>query len=130
MIELLEEYRKNTEILVELQRKKQSLYRNIHSPCGSVTRGKRNTHSDPTKSAVNKISKVDAEIAQYTEYIADQLSMIEDWLQTVPDANVRACVRWRYLCGLDWSETCKKVYGYYNYHTARTAVYRFLGLKK
>ena len=130
MIELLEGYRKNAEKLAELQKTKQSLYRNIHSPCGNVTRGKRNTHSDPTKSAVNKISKVDAEIAQYAECIADQLQTIEDWLQTVPDANVRACVRWHYLCGLDWSETCRKTYGYYNSHTARTAVYRFLGLKK
>lgn len=129
MIKTLEQLQKDIQTLRILQKKKQMLYYPVHSPHSET--GVRNTsRSDPTAGALRKIEKIDDQISDCMVKIAEELSAVETWLETVEDGHIRAAIRWHYLIGLNWSETCKKVYGYYNYHTARTAVYRFLGLKK
>lgn len=128
MIKTLEQLQKDIQTLRILQKKKETLYYPVHSPHSET--GVRNaSRSDPTAGALRKIEKVDNQITDCLVRIADELSIIETWLETVEDGHIRAAIRWHYLIGLNWSETCKRVYGYRNYHTARSAVYRYLGLK-
>lgn len=129
MIKTLEQLQKDIQTLRILQKKKEMLYYPVHSPHSET--GVRNTsRSDPTAGALRKIERVNDQISDCMVKIADELSTVETWLETVEDGHIRAAIRWHYMVGLDWGKTCRKVYGYQNYHTCRSAVYRYLGLKK
>lgn len=52
---------------------------------------------------------------------------IEEWLDTVGDAEIRAIVRWHYILGYNWKMTSLKVYGRGDYYIARKRIYRYFG---
>lgn len=65
-------------------------------------------------------------LSKQEEWSAAALS-IEQWLNTVDDAEIRSIVRWHYILGLSWKRTAGKVYGRGDYYIARKKIYRFFG---
>lgn len=50
---------------------------------------------------------------------------IENWLDTIEDAEIEAIVRWHYLLRCNWRVTNLKVYGYPDYQYARSRLLRY-----
>ena len=116
------------ESLIEM---KKWAYFPVSSPNGREQIGQRgNSVSDPTAQAVSKVENLDEMIAVRREDIAVRLQAIMEWVETIPEASIRAMIHWHYLQGLDWGKTCMKVYGYHSYHTCRNAVLRYMGVRK
>lgn len=127
----LEAYRGLSAELEALESMRQWAYYPVSSPNGHESIGQRgNTVSDPTSQAVRKLAEIDEKIAVKRGELAVQLERILTWIDTIPDATIRAMIRWHYIQGLDWGRVCRKVYGYHNYHTCRSAVLRYMGVKK
>ena len=127
----LEGYRGLSAELEALESMRQWTYYPVSSPNGHENIGQRgNAVSDPTAQAVRKLAEIDEKIAQKREELAVQLETLLNWIDTIPDPTIRAMIRWHYVQGLDWGKTCLKVYGYHNYHTCRSAVMRYMGVKK
>lgn len=127
----LEAYRGLSAELGALEAMRQWIYFPVSSPNGREQIGQRgNTVSDPTAQAVSKLAKIDEKITAKREELAAQLERITDWVDTIDDPTIRAAIRWHYIQGLDWGKTCMKVYGYHSYHTCRSAVLRYMGVKK
>lgn len=129
-IEDLENFVGLSSELEALQIERQWLYYPVKSPQGREQTGVDNRPSDPTASAVAKIEAVDRQIEARQIEIADKLSEILTWLDTVPSQTVRSAVHWHYLQRLDWGRTCMKVYGYHSYYTCRKEVMRYFGREK
>lgn len=130
-IKELEAYRGLSAELGALEAMRRWAYYPVSSPNGHESIGQRgNEVSDPTAQAVRKLADIDSKIDAKREELAVQLERILTWVDTIPDATIRAMIRWHYIQGLDWGKTCLKVYGYHNYHTCRSAVLRYMGVKK
>lgn len=127
----LEAFRGLSAELEALESMRQWAYYPVSSPNGHESIGQRgNAVSNPTEQAVHKLEQIDERIATKREELAIQLERILNWIDTIPDPTIRAMIQWHYIQGLDWGRTCRKVYGYHNYHTCRSAVMRYMGVKK
>lgn len=124
-IEELESVRGMASEVQAIQNEIESLYTPICSPNGQSSTGFSNTPSNPTERAVNRILVKRDELEEKRKNLADAVSTIEKWLDTVQDSELRAIIRWHYLLGMDWSKTCKKVLGYPSYYAARKRIERF-----
>lgn len=130
-LEDLESYRGLSSELQALKKEREWLYYPVSSPNGREMIGQRgNTPSDPTASAFYKIETIDKKIALRTAEIAERLDEILEWMDSVPDAEIRAMIHWRYLIGDDWRMVCRKVYGYDSPQACRKRVFRFFGKEK
>lgn len=130
-IEDLESFRGLSSELEALKQERMWLYTPVSSPNGrEQIRQRGNLPSDPTATAVAKISAMDERILARTEEIAEKLQNILTWLDTINDAELKAMIHWHYLMGLDWNRVCLKLYGYRSYHTCRKRVMRYFGREK
>lgn len=130
-IKELEAYRGLSAELGALEAMRRWAYYPVSSPNGREQIGQRgNSVSNPTEQAMRKLEQIDERISTKRDELAVQLERILDWVDTIPDSSIRAMIRWHYIQGLDWGKTCLKVYGYHNYHTCRSAVMRYMGVKK
>lgn len=127
----LEAYRGMAAELESLEAMRMWTYFPVSSPNGHENIGQRgNSVSNPTEQAVLRLEEIDERISQKREELSVQLERILNWVDSIEDPTIRAMIQWHYLHGLDWGKTCRKVYGYHNYHTCRSAVLRFMGVKK
>jgi len=130
-IKELEAYRGLSAELGALEAMRRWAYYPVSSPNGREQIGQRgNSVSNPTEQAMRKLEQIDERISTKRDELAVQLERILDWVDTIQDSSIRAMIRWHYIQGLDWGKTCLKVYGYHNYHTCRSAVMRYMGVKK
>jgi len=128
-IEDLKSFRGLSAELAALQEERQWLYYPVSSPTGK-DEGHGTMPSDPTAQAVRKLREMDARILRKQTEIADRLSEILTWLDSVEDTEVRAMIHWYYLMNLDWAKTCLKVYGYRSNQACRKRVMRYFGYEK
>lgn len=127
----LENYKGLLSELEALEQERMWAYFPVSSPNGREQIGQRgNSVSDPTATALDKLEKLDVRITKKRDEVAEQLSAILDWLDTVDDAELRAIIHWHYLQGLDWKKTNLKVYGYRSYQACRKRVMRYFGKEK
>lgn len=127
----LEAYRGLSAELGALEAMRRWAYYPVSSPNGREQIGQRgNSVSDPTASAVAKIAEIDERIIAKRDECVERMKEILEWVDTIEDSSIRAMINWHYINGLDWGKTCLKVYGYHNYHTCRSAVLRYMGVKK
>lgn len=101
-----------------------NLYRNIRSPfnpSGSHSM----TPGDPTNAAAMKIIDLKEQAKDLQIRITGELEVIEAWLITVEDAEVRAIVRAHYINGKTWKQTASEVYGYADPATPRKRIRRY-----
>lgn len=95
----------------ELQLQINHLYKAVRSPF-SQTGSHSSTPSDPTPAAVRKIDELKKVAEKKQIQIAMQLAEIENWLDGVEDAEIRAIVRAHFINGKTWKRTAAEVYGY------------------
>lgn len=83
------------------------------------------TAGNPTENAAIKITDYKARLISKMGMLRKLADDIEAWLDSVPDSNVRAAIRWHYLNGLNWKNTNTRVYGYPDYQYARRKVIEY-----
>lgn len=130
-LEDLENFRGMSSELEALKRERTWMQFPVSSPNGRQSLGQMgNTPSDPTVSAFYKVEAMDKKIALKQAEIAEKLEGILEWMETIPDAEIRAMIHWRYLIGDDWRRVCRKVYGYDSPDACRKRVSLFFGREK
>lgn len=100
-----------------------NLYGHLASPNGSDVHS--NAPSNQTERNALQIIYLKEGLVIKQRQIAKLLEEIEEWLDTVNDAEIRAIVRWHYLLGLSWYETNKKVYAKKDYQYSRMKIMRY-----
>lgn len=125
----LEEFKGISSECQAIQSEIDSLYNPYHSPCMQATGGHGSTPSNPTEQAVERIMAKEQELIKRSEELAKRLELIENWLDTINDPEIRSMIRWHYLLNLDWRKTCLKVYGYPSYTACKNRVRRFFGMQ-
>ncbi len=109
-IEDLEQYRGITAEIKALELEIEALYDVRKSPAGHEGSGSP-TPGDPTGRAAMRIIELREQLLIQQERWSEAALKIEQWLQTVEDAEIRSIIRWRYILGLSWKQTGKRVYG-------------------
>ena len=112
----------------EMQREIDSLYFPITSPRMSETHG--TTPGDPTVSALFKIQRLQDRVARKRAELADELEVIEDWIESLEDHELRAIIRAHYLNGDPWQRCTQRILNYEFTDSAKFRVYRYFGLYK
>ena len=127
----LERFAAESEKLEILQKELAWLYYPVSSPNGKENLGgMTNTPSNPTAAAITKINNVTAQIIEQQAVVAERIEAINAWLDTLTDEELVRIIRWHYMEGLTWRDTCRKVYGYYDRHVCRKRVMRYFGVEK
>ena len=60
-----------------------------------------------------------------TERIQAAILDIEEFIDTIPRSDIRQIINYRYIEGLSWKATARRIYGYPSGDRARMAVTRF-----
>ena len=127
-IERLRAFRGIKKEIDEIQREIDTLYYPITSPRSSESHS--TTPSDPTASAVNRIMKLEEIVEIRRIRLAEELEEIENWLNDLPDHELRAIIRAHYLLGDSWARCTQRILNYEFSDTAKKRVYRYFGLIK
>lgn len=127
-IDRLKAFRGIQKEMDEIKREIDTLYFPISSPRSSESHG--SSPGDPTASAVNRIIKLEDRLVILTAQLAGELEEIEEWLEQLPDHELRAIIRAHYLLGDSWARCTQRILNYEYSDTAKDRVYRFFGLKK
>lgn len=128
----LEDLRKYRHLLQDIRAIQEELRRiYLQSPAPSEVAGGKSsvpTPGDPTaRKAMQAIERKD-QLEKLLQERDIQRGRIEIFVDHLDDHHVAAILRWRYLLGYSWAETCMKMYGYPNSDICRMAVQRyFLG---
>ncbi len=128
-LEQLENYRGLVAEVSLLSQQIENLYNTYHSPSFSSSGSFNGEVKSPVEEAVKKIMLLDSEYLKKKNKMSDEALKIENWLNTVDDAFIRACIRCHYMLGYTWKETTIKVYGNANdEQNSKRAVRRYFGL--
>lgn len=113
------------------------LYAPISSPNGHESVGQRgNTPSNPTERSAMRIINLKEQLESYFDEMIHTREAIEQWLESVSDAEIQAIIRWKYLIpkkggkNRTWAEVSLKVYGRPDYWAARDRIRWFFNEKK
>lgn len=124
-IETLEEYRGIVSEMKAIEMEIDALYDVRKSPTGRESFGASGP-GDPTGRSAMKIIEMKEKLLSKQEEWSAAVISIEQWLNTVDDAEIRSIIRWRYILGLSWKQTGKQVYGYpYAGDACRMRIKRF-----
>ena len=126
-IEELENFKGLGSEVLAIQNEIDSLYSPVCCPNGQTGGGHSSTPSAPTERAVGRILDLKDKLGSTQDELAHEMETIEQWLETVSDAEIRSIIRWHYLLGLDWQRTNLKVYGYKSYYACRKRIMRYFG---
>lgn len=56
----------------------------------------------------------------------DQIQQIEDWIQSIPEEEIRNIAEYRILKGMSWSDICMQLYGYPDSYYCRNVFIRYV----
>lgn len=110
-IQDLEQYRGITAEIKALEMEIDVLYDVRRFPTVKQNPGYSSTPGDPTGRNAMKIIELKEQLLAQQERWSEAALKIEQWLQSVGDAEIRSIIRWRYILGLSWKQTGKRVYG-------------------
>lgn len=132
----LKKYRYLIAEILEIQEEIKSAYSPVQSPNGKEQTGHGSTPSNPTETAAMRILELRETLKANMEQALDLRVVIEHWLTTVEDPEIRLIVRVHYINGPNekspyhrlwtWTDTCLKVYGFADNRYARRKLTRFL----
>lgn len=124
-IETLEQHRGLIAEIKALNAEITALYDVRKSPNGREPTGNGSTPSAPTERAVARILELkEKQNAKRNEW-ERAVKEIEQWLDTVEDADIRSIVRWHYVLGYNWKRTSREVFGTDSYYRARKKLLRY-----
>lgn len=124
-IETLEQYRGMKSEVDAMKAEIEALYNPVASPTGRTDVGHGNTVGNPTERTALRIIERRQTLETKLGDMLTILDAIDAWIPSIDDAQVRALIRWYYLCGLTWKATSVKVYGYPCPQRAHQRVHRF-----
>lgn len=129
-IEELEQYRGLAAEIDALNEEIEHMYDTYRSPSFSTNGSLNGEAKSPVEQALKKIEQLNGVYTNRLSELNGRKLVIEEWLKTLEDTFLIACIRFHYLRGYSWKETSKKVYGYDNYYNARKIVFRYFGKEK
>lgn len=133
-IKNLEQYRQMKNEVTQINQRLENLQNNQNAYVFDTVKG--SSHSKPYQERVIAITGISQKhIKTYnrlTRILEDRISRIqqniieiEEFINTVERSEIRQIIQYRYIKGLSWLATARKVYGYPCEDRARKAITRF-----
>lgn len=127
-IETLDQFRGMVSECAVLQAEIEAFYNTVASPNGRTDAGHSNTPGNPTERAVmDNILPMQKVLERKRAEMLAELASVEEWMDTVPDAKMRALLRCYYILGYTWKQTSIRIYGYPCPQRAHQKVRRYFG---
>lgn len=125
----LEDLRQYQDILEELEAIRDEIRMiYIESPAPKEVIGGRSsvsTPGDPTARKAMKALERKERLENRERQLEDLQERIEEYIDRMTDHHTAAIMRWHFIRGLTWRQTCSKVYGYPDPDICRMAVRRY-----
>ena len=130
-IEELEELRYLNSEISAVQREIESMYNTYRSPAFEKIGQSPLSPGDPTADAVRKIIGLQAKYNSMLNDMADRRDLVNAWLVSLDNGEIKSIIRWHYLCGKSWKQTSGLVYGgRSNERNAYRVIRRYFGKDK
>lgn len=125
----LEDLRQYQDILEELEAIRDEIRMiYIESPAPKEVIGGRSsvsTPGDPTARKAMKALERKERLENRERQLEDLQDRIEKYIDRMTDHHTAAIMRWHFIRGLTWRQTCSKVYGYPDPDICRMAIWRY-----
>lgn len=129
-IDELEELRYLDSEIQAVQREIENMYNTYRSPAFEKIGQSPLSPGDPTSEAVQKIMDLQAKYNRMLNDMADRRDLVNAWLVSLDNGEIKSIIRWHYLNGKSWKQTSGLVYGANSYYNARKALMRWFGKEK
>lgn len=129
-IEELEELRYLNSEIRAVQQEIEGMYNTYRSPAFEKIGSSQQLAGDPTSEAVQKIMALQQKYNRMLNDMADRRDMVNAWLVSLDNGEIKSIIRWHYLNGKSWKQTSGLVYGANSYYNARKALMRWFGKEK
>ena len=129
-IEDLEELRYLDSEIKAVQQEIEGMYNTYRSPAFEKIGQTPLSPGDPTAQAVSKVMQLQRKYNSMLTEMADRRDMVNAWLVSLDNGEIKSIIRWHYLNGKSWKQTSVLVYGANSYYNARKALMRFFGREK
>ena len=130
-IEDLEELRYLNSEISAVQREIESMYNTYRSPAFEKIGSSPLSPGDPTAQAVSKVMQLQRKYNIMLTEMADRRDLVNAWLVSLDDGEIKSIIRWHYLCGKSWKQTSGLVYGgRSNERNAYRVIRRYFGKDK
>ena len=138
MRELLEDYRFLILELKQLARKLERLQDTKSHIVTDTVKG--SSHQNPyheriipitgiSKKHMDTAEKVEKTLKDRIKRTRRHIAQIEEFIAAIPRSDIRQIIEYRYVTGLSWAETSKRMYKHAHKDTARKALERFFEKK-
>ena len=124
-LEDLRQYRSVKEQIGAIEAEIASLYYPVSSPPLMSEGGHGSGPSDPTVRAFYQIERDRERLNQKYAELTQKKIRIDEWLDSLDDHHIAAIIRYHFIVGLSWRQTCSKIYGYTDPDICRKAINKF-----
>lgn len=130
-IDDLEELRYLDSEIQAVQREIENMYNTYRSPAFEKIGQSPLSPGDPTAQAVSKVMQLQRKYNSMLTEMADRRDMVNAWIMSLDDGEIKSIIRWHYLNGKSWKQTSGLVYGdRSNERNAYRVIRRYFGKDK
>ena len=130
-IEDLEDLRYLDSEIQAVQREIENMYNTYRSPAFEKIGQSPLSPSDPTAQAVSKVMQLQRKYNNMLTEMADRRDLVNAWLVSLDNGEIKSIIRWHYLNGKSWKQTSGLVYGgRSNERNAYRVIRRYFGKDK
>ena len=129
-IEDLEDLRYLNSEIRAVQQEIEGMYNTYRSPAFERIGSSPQLAGDPTSEAVQKIMALQQKYNRMLNDMADRRDLVNAWLVSLDNGEIKSIIRWHYLNGKSWKQTSGLVYGANSYYNARKVLMRWFGKEK
>lgn len=108
----------------------ESMYNSYRSPAFEKIGSSPQRAGDPTSETVNKIAALQQQYNKMLNEMIDRRDMINSWIASLDNEEIKSIIRWHYLNQKSWTETAHIVYGNANERNAYRVLRRYFGKDK
>ena len=110
-IEDLEDLRYLNSEIKAVQREIENMYNTYRSPAFEKIGQSPLSPGDPTAQAVSKVMQLQRKYNIMLTEMADRRDLVNAWLVSLDNGEIKSIIRWHYLNGKSWKQTSGLVYG-------------------
>ena len=130
-IEDLEDLRYLNSEIRAVQREIENMYNTYRSPAFEKIGQSPLSPGDPTAQAVSKVMQLQRKYNSMLTEMADRRDMVNAWIMSLDDGEIKSIIRWHYINGESWKRTSGLVYGdRSNNRNAYRVIRRYFGKDK
>lgn len=130
-IDELEELRYLDSEIQAVQREIENMYNTYRSPAFEKIGQSPLSPGDPTAQAVSKVMQLQRKYNSMLTEMADRRDLVNAWLVSLDNGEIKSIIRWHYLNGKSWKQTSGLVYGdRSNERNAYRVIRRYFGKDK